>query len=307
MNRSDALVEPNWLALHLEDPCVRIVDVRWFLPLTGRSAHAEYMAGHVPGATFVDLDHDLAAHNMPSGGRHPLPDPANFARVLGAHGISPSTHVVAYDDSAGSTAARLWWMLKQVGHARVSVLDGGLASWMREGLPIEVGASPERAPETYPPAPFSRFGEIVTREEVLPALGAGAVLLDARAPERFQGRSEPIDPRAGHIPGARNAPFAGNLEPTVGGTMRFLSSDALRARFGGRMQLQGGKRARRSRSTFGSFTPRPRLSNPKSKFQNQTFVPVSFAAPHLLWLLLAPALWLGWELSRRARATERSP
>ncbi len=233
MNRADALVEPNWLALHLEDPCVRIVDVRWFLPLTGRSAHAEYMAGHVPGATFVDLDHDLAAHNMPSGGRHPLPDPANFARVLGAHGISPSTHVVAYDDSAGSTAARLWWMLKQVGHARVSVLDGGLASWMREGLPIEAGASPERAPETYPPAPFSRFGEIVTREEVLPALGAGAVLLDARAPERFQGRSEPIDPRAGHIPGARNAPFAGNLEPTVGGTMRFLSSDALRVRFGG--------------------------------------------------------------------------
>jgi thiosulfate/3-mercaptopyruvate sulfurtransferase len=233
MKPADALVEPNWVALHLKDPRVRIVDVRWYLPSTGRSAHEEYIAGHVPGATFVDLDHDLSAHDLPSGGRHPLPDPASFARVLGAHGISPSTHVVAYDDSAGSTAARLWWMLKQVGHARVSVLDGGLAAWMRAGLPVEAGESPQREPETYSPVPFTRFGAIVTREEVLPALDAGAVLLDARAPERFEGRNEPIDPRAGHIPGARNVPFVGNLAPSVDGTMRFLFSDALRARFDG--------------------------------------------------------------------------
>lgn len=231
MDRSEALVSVEWLAQNLGDPRIRVVDVRWFLPSTGRAGQAEFLAGHLPSATFVDLDRDLAGPIRSHGGRHPLPDPGAFASVLGSCGIGPATHVVAYDDSAGSTAARLWWMLRQIGHAAASVLDGGIARWRAEGHPIEIGEPRPQREETYPTSPFGGFGRTVARDEILPALDGGAILLDARAPDRFEGRLEPIDPRAGHIPGARNAPFQGNLTSTVDGVSTFLQAHELRDRF----------------------------------------------------------------------------
>ena len=231
MDRSEALVDVVWLSQHLRDSAVRVVDVRWFLPSTGRSARAEYREGHIPGATFVDLDHELAAHGGTSGGRHPLPDPEAFALTLGTHGIDPTSHVVAYDDSAGSTAARLWWMLRQIGHRNVSVVDGGLAAWRASGNPLETGDGQKRAAAKNPVVPFGAFGAIVARDAVLPALDAGAILLDARAPERFAGTYEPMDPRAGHIPGARNVPFVGNVSSNSAGVATFLSRESLRERF----------------------------------------------------------------------------
>ena len=231
MDRCGALVDVEWLSQHLHDASVRVVDVRWFLPFTGRSARAEYREGHIPGATLVDLDHELAAHGGGSGGRHPLPEPEAFASTLGKHGIDPTCHVVAYDDSAGSTAARLWWMLRQIGHRNVSVLDGGLAAWRATGKPLETEEAHDRAAATYPVVPFGAFGTIIARDAILSAVDAGALLIDARAPERFEGTSEPMDPRAGHIPGARNLPFAGNVISDAAGISRFLSPETLRERF----------------------------------------------------------------------------
>ena len=231
MDRSEALVDVEWLSQHLHDDSIRVVDVRWFLPSTGRSARAEYSEGHVPGATFVDLDHELASHGGTSGGRHPLPAPEAFALSLGSHGIEPASHVIAYDDSAGSTAARLWWMMRQIGHTKVSVVDGGFAAWRAADKPLETGNGFPRAVSSYPATSFGAFGPIIARDEILPAISAGAVLIDARAPERFEGRIEPIDPRAGHIPGARNLPFSGNVSPDASGVARFLPPEVLRERF----------------------------------------------------------------------------
>jgi thiosulfate/3-mercaptopyruvate sulfurtransferase len=231
MDRTSALVTVKWLLAHLDDPSVRVTDVRWFLPSTGRSAHAEFQQGHVPGATFVDLDRELAAHGAKTGGRHPLPNPAAFAEALGRHGIGLTTHVIAYDDSAGSTAARLWWMLRQIGHENVSVLDGGLSAWREAGYVLELGDARVRDATTYPARVFGGFGGIVAREAILSALETGAILIDARAPERFEGTVEPIDPRAGHIPGARNLPFLGNVTASSEGVSTFLSPQLLHRRF----------------------------------------------------------------------------
>ncbi len=231
MPRSRAIVSVEWLAAHLGMPDVQVVDVRWYLPTTGKSAKVAFEDAHLPGATFVDLDHDLAAHGGPGLGRHPLPSAEAFAASLGALGINPETHVVAYDDTGGSTAARMWWMMRQVGHERVSVLDGGIEAWREGGNPVESGRV-IAVPTLYPARSFGAFGPIVARGDILPALSAGAILLDARAPERFEGVVEPIDPRAGHVPGARNAPFAGNLvAKTKSGAPRLLGASELHARF----------------------------------------------------------------------------
>ncbi len=200
-------------------PDARFFDVRWSLaePDGGRDA---YLAGHVPGAVFVDLDRDLAA--PPSlDGRHPLPEPEEFAVTLGRLGLSPSDLAVVYDDAGGSVAARMWWMLRAIGHERVRVLDGGYQAWVESGLEVESGeVTPQ--PTRYP-VPHG-FAGAVTRDEL-----AGRVLVDARAPERHRGETEPVDPKAGHIPGAVNRPYAGNLDASG----RFLPPDALAARFEG--------------------------------------------------------------------------
>ena len=214
------LVAPNWLATRLDDPSIRVVDVRWYLGRAGDGRRA-FDAGHVPGALFLDVDTDLVASEGP--GRHPLPRPEAFAGRLAAAGIGDDHLVVAYDDVGGWVAARLWWMLDDLGHGAAAVLDGGFPAWVAADLPIET------AERTYPAAHLSLTGEwhkVIDRDTLRARLGS-LTLLDARGAPRYRGEIEPIDPVAGHIPTARSAPTDGVLGP--GG--RFLDAAALRAHF----------------------------------------------------------------------------
>ncbi|WP_026316629.1 sulfurtransferase [Actinokineospora enzanensis] len=197
-----------------------LLDIRW--RLGGPPGREEYAAGHLPGAVFLDLDADLAAPPG-DGGRHPLPAPEDLQRVLRAAGVRADSPVVAYDGDNGSVAARAWWLLRWAGHREVAVLDGGYAAWVAEGRPVT----------TDVPAPEP--GDIEVHPGAMPVLDADeaaalardGVLLDARAPERYRGDVEPVDPQAGHVPGAVNAPFAGHL----GADGRWLAPEALAARF----------------------------------------------------------------------------
>ena len=203
------LVTTEWLAQHLADPSLRIVDVRWYLD-PSRKGRDAYAAGHIPGAIFLDVDADLSAPGGGRGrlvGRHPWPPAEQVSRVMSAAGVGPGTRVVAYDDQAGAVAARLWYLLRAHGHDDVAVLDGGIAKWTAEGRPLTAEIEP------VPPSRFEarlRPGFVLTKAEML-GRDPARLVLDARAPERYRGESEPVDPRAGHIPGARNAPFSGNL------------------------------------------------------------------------------------------------
>ena len=207
MAYADELIAPQDLHRHLDDPQWRIVDCRFELmrPEQGR---ADYLAGHVPGAVYAHLDHDLAAPVTPATGRHPLPAPDVFARTLGNWGIAPDTRVVAYDQAGGAIAARLWWLLRWLGHRRVRVLDGGYAAWQREGLPTSAEV-PEIEPTAYPARADERM--VVTTGELPDLLERGELLVDARDPDRFAGRHEPIDTVAGHVPGAVNFPLGTSL------------------------------------------------------------------------------------------------
>jgi thiosulfate/3-mercaptopyruvate sulfurtransferase len=199
-----------------------VLDARW--RLAGRPGREDYVRGHVPGAVFVDLDRELAAPPGPAG-RHPLPDPAALQATLRAAGINTGDTVVVYDDRDGSVAARAWWLLRWAGHADVRVLDGGYAAWTDEHRPAD----------TEIPVPLP--GDLVVTPGQLPvldaeqaaALATEGVLLDARAPVRYRGDVEPVDPRAGHIPGARSAPFAGHIGPDG----RWLAPEQLAERFAG--------------------------------------------------------------------------
>ncbi|MCE9658485.1 MAG: sulfurtransferase [Burkholderiales bacterium] len=183
-----------------------------------------YAAGHVPGSLYVDLDRDLCAAKTGSNGRHPLPERPAFARTASALGVTPGRQVVALDRNGGMYAARLWWMLRWLGHAEVAVLDGGFKAWVAAGLDASTG-TPERMPAApYPERP-SLVGSIAVAE-LAPRLGK-AMVLDARSPERFRGEKEPIDPVAGRIPGAFNRFHAANLLP--GGL--FKPAEALREEF----------------------------------------------------------------------------
>ncbi|MGH2370195.1 MAG: sulfurtransferase, partial [Chloroflexota bacterium] len=222
-----ALVSTEWLTRHLNDPGVRLADVRWYLPTMGKHGRQEYAQGHIPGAVFLDLDTELAAPPGSGPGRHPLPPAATFAAAMSRAGIGPETHVVAYDDAGGSTAARLWWLLRYFGHPRVSVLDGGIGRWIAEGRPLAT-AVPEPPPASFTAQPQPSW--VVDREAVQRlSRDATALVLDARAAERYEGRVEPVDPRPGHIPGARSAPFTGNLraEPAP----RLKAAEDLRSRY----------------------------------------------------------------------------
>jgi len=221
---ADLLVQAGELAAHLSDPGWVVVDCRFNLqePAAGRRLYAE---GHIPGAWFADLDQDLAGPRQPHLGRHPLPDVAALERLFAGFGIGPDTRVVAYDDSGGALAARLWWLLRYLGHTRVSLLDGGLTAWRHAGLPES----------TAVPAP--RSGAFRARPGCMPVLstadverelaGGRLALLDVRARERYLGRTEPIDPVAGHVPGALSAPFSANLGPDG----RFRSPAELRRHY----------------------------------------------------------------------------
>ena len=214
------IVSAEWVVARRAD--VTLADVRWYLD--GRSGRAAYEAAHIAGAVFVDLDTDLSDHTQPAtAGRHPLPSPEHFATAMTALGIGDDTVVVAYDDSGGGTAGRLVVMLRVLGR-RAAMLDGGMKGWPE---PTESGPSPARSPQpfTIRPWPADRF---VSADEVAAIGAAGGVVLDARAGDRFRGETEPVDPRAGHVPGARNAPWGANLDAVTG---RFHDPAALRAHY----------------------------------------------------------------------------
>jgi thiosulfate/3-mercaptopyruvate sulfurtransferase len=219
-----ALISVDELAARLDDPGVVVCDVRFSLadPEHGRRA---YELGHVPGARFVDLHHELAAPGR-GGGRHPLPPVEEFTALLERLGIEPASFVVAYDDTGGATASRLWWMLRSIGHGQVAVLDGGFPAWQAAGAPTSA-EPPTVTPSDYPPVPG--WTGTVDAEAVAEGLELGATLIDARAPERFRGDEEPLDPRAGHIPGAVNR-FHG---ATIGEDGRHRPTDELVELFAG--------------------------------------------------------------------------
>lgn len=213
-----ALVTAEWLAAHLDE--VRVVDVRWYLngDSDGRSGLDAYLAGHLPGAVWLDVDTDLSDVASPTAGRHPLPGEAAFAGALGRMGIAEGTPVVGYDDSGGSTAARLWWLLHALGEP-VAVLDGGIDAWPGElSIDVPVPIPVQRPVREWPSDRFVTADQVAASERVV---------YDARTAERFAHGDEAIDPRPGHIPGALSAPWAGNLD----GSGRFLAPDALRERY----------------------------------------------------------------------------
>ncbi|KAF1710485.1 sulfurtransferase [Pseudoxanthomonas kalamensis DSM 18571] len=217
------VVSARELAGALERSDLRLLDARAVLsePAAGIRGYAE---AHLPGAQFADLNQDLSDLNRAGCGRHPLPEAEVFARKLGAWGIAPQHQVVVYDAGDGSmAAARAWWLLKLLGHARVAVLDGGLAAWRAAGLP-ETAETP--VPEDMGAYPGSfEASRIVGTDEVQARLTESpGWLFDARAPERYSGENEHIDPVAGHVPGAINLPYARNLRDG-----RLLPVEELRA------------------------------------------------------------------------------
>lgn len=218
------LVSVETLAAHLNDAQWLIVDCRFDLtqPAAGEAA---YGAGHLPGAIYAHLDRDLSSAITPTTGRHPLPDPERFAQTLSRWGVGADTQVIAYDADNGMYASRLWWLLRWVGHRAVAVLDGGLKAWTAAGHPVSTEI-PARSP--------TRFQARPDRDLWLDADQVQARvqqpdwrLLDARAPERFLGKVEPLDKVAGHVPGARNHPFSTNL----GSDGRFGAPEELRRRY----------------------------------------------------------------------------
>lgn len=211
------VVDTAWLRRH--GAGIAVADVRWYLD--GRSGRDAFDAGHLPGAVFVDLDRWLAAPASTARGRHPLPPPEVFAEGLGRLGIGDGTPVVAYDDTGGSTAARLVWLLRATGHP-AALLDGGLRAWdeaLSHVPPVVVPTS-----RTVREWPARRLADA---DAVAAAVAGGGIVIDARAPERYAGEVEPVDARAGHVPGAVNVPFAGNIDDAG----RFLDVEALRARY----------------------------------------------------------------------------
>ena len=219
------LIEPEALAALLRaDPSVAVVDCRHELARPDWGAQA-FAASHIPGAVFAHLDHDLSGPLTRASGRHPLPHPEHLAATLGRWGIGPHTQIVAYDQGSGAFAARLWWLARFLGHARVAVLDGGLAAWQSAGLPVTAEAR-ARTPRAF--AAHPRLAAVASAAQVAHGLERGEiVLVDARSAERFAGRNETADPVAGHVPGARNHPYAENLDAAG----RFLAREELERRW----------------------------------------------------------------------------
>src|SRR5882724_4279853 len=220
----DPLIETDELAARLGDESLVLIDCRFDLarPAWGEAAYRE---GHIAGALYANLDRDLSSPITPLTGRHPLPDPAILAQTFSRWGIDSSVDVVAYDQNTGAFAARAWWLLRWLGHSRVGVLNGGMAAWQAAGLPVRTGVE-SRAPGIFKAHPALEAP--LETMEVSQRLDAAAILLvDARAPERFLGQSEPIDSVAGHIPGAQNHPLTDNLEASG----KFLPPEELRQRW----------------------------------------------------------------------------
>jgi thiosulfate/3-mercaptopyruvate sulfurtransferase len=223
MNDRPLITAPEVRA-RLAEASLVVFDCRYDLAHPGAGARA-YAAGHVPGARFADTDTDLAGARTGTNGRHPLPDPDVFAAWLGRNGVDAATTVIAYDFALGFSSARLWWMLRHwLGHERVAVLDGGWEAWLAAGGPVTADP-PQVTPARY-------VG--TTRDAIVDAAfvrthldDPATIVIDARAAERYRGEVEPIDPIAGHIPGARNRPYRDNLDANG----RFKPARELRAEF----------------------------------------------------------------------------
>jgi len=236
------LVEARALARELGRADWIVVDCRFTLtdPAAGRAA---YERGHIPGARYAHLDDDLSRPPRANEGRHPLPDRDRFAATLGGWGIGPDDAVVAYDEGNGAVAARLWWLLGWIGHTRRAVLDGGFAAWQAAGLPVEQ-KRPAFGARGYEPRP-PRSGGVVATGELAQRQAGGDLLVDARAAPRYRGEQEPIDPKAGHVPEARNRPFSANVTPAG----RFRPPGELRAEL---EELLGGRGPERLIAMCGS-------------------------------------------------------
>ena len=218
------VVSTEQLAQQVNDPAWIVIDCRFTLTNT-EAGRAAYARGHLPGARYAHLDQDLAGPKNGSNGRHPLPDAQAFAQKLGAWGIDAKTQVVVYDDSFGAIAVRLWWMLRWMGHDAVALLDGGLPKWQREQRPLTADL-PQVTPKVF--TAQVRHDMVVDTDAVLTATSTHAALIvDARAEMRFIGEIEPLDPVAGHVPGAKNLPFDDNL--ALDGTL--LPAAELRERY----------------------------------------------------------------------------
>ncbi len=218
------LLDADALKARIDDPNLRLFDCRFALaePELGQ---CHYAGGHLPGALYAHLDRHLSGPVTPTSGRHPLPDPMRLAGWLGDCGVDSETSVVVYDDMGGAFAVRLWWLLRWLGHEDVSLLDGGLQLWVASGGDLS-SETPAYAARVFEPAPDD--GRWLTTAHLLRGLEDETVqVVDARAPERFRGEVEPIDPVAGHIPDAVNLPLAGNLDDFG----RFLDAAALSKRF----------------------------------------------------------------------------
>ena len=217
------LVSADQLAQHLHDPQWVVIDCRFALTRTesGRQAYAK---AHIPGARYAHLNEDLSGPIKPASGRHPLPDPPLLAEKLGLWGIDQSKQVIVYDDSFGSMAVRLWWLLRWLGHDAVALLDGGFPSWARQGRELSAEIPAVRLAEFHPAPDDSLW---VDSKTVLESLRTKSLIIDARADERFSGLFEPLDKVAGHIPGSINSPFEDNLDARG----NFLPAEELRAHY----------------------------------------------------------------------------
>ncbi|MBI2614612.1 MAG: sulfurtransferase [Gemmatimonadetes bacterium] len=243
VTRYTTLITVDRLVEHLGDPSWAMVDCRYRLADLGfgRAAYAE---SHIAGAVFADIGDDLSGPVVPGKtGRHPLPDVAALSAKFSAWGIDEAVQVVAYDDSGGSMAARMWWLLRWLGHDGVAVLDGGWPTWAAAGWSVQAGVEGRKVRRFVP---RERPESVLTAEQVEEVRADPAWrLLDARSADRFRGENETIDPVAGHIPGAVSAPYADNLEAAG----RFKSPKELRRRY---LQLLDGVPADRAACYCGS-------------------------------------------------------
>jgi len=219
-----ALVTPQWLKDHMHDEHVVIVDCRFALSNADAGAQ-DYRDDHIPGARYFDLNRDLSGPKGEHGGRHPLPDPDTVAALFSQAGIDQQTTVIAYDDQEMAMAGRLWWLLRYLGHDQAAVLDGGYAAWKKAGYEVTAEIP---TPEARTFVPHVRSEMLVDIQGVRER-GEQTVLLDSRAGERYRGEVEPLDPKAGHIPGARHFFYKDNLGPD----MTMLPTDKLKERIAG--------------------------------------------------------------------------